>query len=120
MAEQLNENIITQKPRGRKTMVAGILIVLAAAALINLALQMRSFYTRVTHPLLYEEYIEKYSEQYSVPKEIVCAVINTESSFDSSALSEAGAMGLMQITKKPFGGFSPKRRGYIGRYVIRS
>ncbi len=102
MAEQLNENIITQKPRGRKTMVAGILIVLAAAALINLALQMRSFYTRVTHPLLYEEYIEKYSEQYSVPKEIVCAVINTESSFDSSALSEAGAMGLMQITKETF------------------
>jgi lytic transglycosylase catalytic len=102
LAEQLNENIITQKPRGRKTMVAGILIVLAAAALINLALQMRSFYTRVTHPLLYEEYIEKYSEQYSVPKEIVCAVINTESSFDSSALSEAGAMGLMQITKETF------------------
>lgn len=81
MAEQLNENNITQKPRRRKTMVAGILIILAAAALINLALQMRSFYTRVTHPLLYEEYIEKYSEQYSVPKEIVCAVINTESSF---------------------------------------
>ena len=102
MAEQLNENNITQKPRGRKTMVAGILIVLAAAALINLALQMRSFYTRVTHPLLYEEYIEKYSEQYSVPKEIVCAVINTESSFDSSALSGAGAMGLMQITKETF------------------
>lgn len=102
MAEQLNENNITQKPRRRKTMVAGILIILAAAALINLALQMRSFYTRVTHPLLYEEYIEKYSEQYSVPKEIVCAVINTESSFDSSALSEAGAMGLMQITKETF------------------
>ena len=102
MAEQLNENNITQKPRRRKTMVAGILIILAAAALINLALQMRSFYTRVTHPLLYEEYIEKYSEQYSVPKEIVCAVINTESSFDSSALSEAGAMGLMQITKECF------------------
>ena len=102
MAEQLNENNITQKPRGRKTMFAGILIVLAAAALINLALQMKSFYTRVTHPLLYEEYIEKYSEQYSVPKEIVCAVINTESSFDSSALSEAGAMGLMQITKETF------------------
>ena len=102
MAEQLNENNITQKPRRRKTMVAGILIILAAAALINLALQMRSFYTRVTHPLLYEEYIEKYSEQYSVPKEIVCAVINTESSFDSSALSEAGATGLMQITKETF------------------
>ena len=102
MAEQLNENNITQKPRRRTTMVAGILIILAAAALINLALQMRSFYTRVTHPLLYEEYIEKYSEQYSVPKEIVCAVINTESSFDSSALSEAGAMGLMQITKETF------------------
>ena len=102
MAEQLNENNITQKPRRQKTMVAGILIILAAAALINLALQMRSFYTRVTHPLLYEEYIEKYSEQYSVPKEIVCAVINTESSFDSSALSEAGAMGLMQITKETF------------------
>ncbi len=102
MSEQLNEKIETRKPCGRKTFVIGLLIVLAAAALINAAFQMKGFYTRVTHPLLYEEYIEKYSDEYSVPKEIVYAVINTESSFDSSALSGAGAMGLMQITKETF------------------
>ncbi|MEE0835949.1 MAG: lytic transglycosylase domain-containing protein [Clostridia bacterium] len=102
MTEQFNGKMENRKTHGRKTAIAGILIVLAAAALINVALKMRSFYTRVTHPVLYEEYIEKYAEEYTVPEEIIYAVINTESSFDSSALSGAGAMGLMQITKETF------------------
>lgn len=51
-----------------------------------------------THPVKYEELVEKYSEQYMVPKEIVYAVIKCESSFESDAMSHKGAVGLMQIT----------------------
>lgn len=49
------------------------------------------------HPLEYSEIVEKYSEEYSVPKELIYAVIKTESGFRSSAVSKKGAVGLMQI-----------------------
>ena len=57
---------------------------------------------RKTHPLKYTEYFEKYSEQYSVPKEIVYATIKTESGFKSNAVSSAGAVGLMQLMPETF------------------
>ena len=46
--------------------------------------------------------IKKYSSQYNVPIEKVCAIINTESSFDPNAKSSANAMGIMQITEETF------------------
>lgn len=46
----------------------------------------------------YMEYIEKYSQEYGVEKELVAAVIKTESGFNKEAHSSAGAKGLMQIT----------------------
>ena len=55
-----------------------------------------------THPLKYTEYVEKYSEQYSVPKEIIYAVIKTESGFKSNAVSSVGAVGLMQMMPETF------------------
>ncbi len=52
-----------------------------------------------------EEYvscISKYSKEYNVPIELVCAVINTESSFNPNAISHAKAYGIMQITEETF------------------
>ena len=43
--------------------------------------------------------IQKYATEYDVPYDIVCAVIETESSFQSDAISSTGARGLMQINK---------------------
>ncbi len=44
-----------------------------------------------------EELIEKYSDQFGVPKALVVAVIEAESAFDPNAVSTAGAKGLMQL-----------------------
>lgn len=46
--------------------------------------------------------IKQYSSQYNVPIETVCAIINTESSFNPNAKSTANAMGIMQITEETF------------------
>ncbi len=49
------------------------------------------------YPLKYENYINLYAQEFSVDKSLICAIINTESSFDKNALSLKGAVGLMQI-----------------------
>ncbi len=52
-----------------------------------------------------EEYltsIKQYSSQYNVPIETICAIINTESSFNPNAKSTANAMGIMQLTEETF------------------
>ena len=59
-------------------------------------------YERNAYPKEYEEYVEKYASQYGVPESIVYAVIKTESGYDSGAVSEAGAVGLMQMMPDTF------------------
>ena len=51
---------------------------------------------------LAESFAEKYSEKYAVPKEIVYAVINCESSYEADAKSSSGAVGLMQVMPSTF------------------
>lgn len=44
-----------------------------------------------------EEAVKKASVKYGIDQDLIMAVIKQESSFDSSAVSSAGAMGLMQL-----------------------
>ena len=53
-------------------------------------------------PREYAEYVEVYAEAYGVPEGLVYAVIRTESSFDSGAVSPVGAVGLMQLMPSTF------------------
>lgn len=57
---------------------------------------------RNSYPLEYCEYIDEASELYGVPKKVIYAVIHTESHFDSTVKSSAGAIGLMQIMPDTF------------------
>ena len=66
---------------------------------------IKTGYQKVTdflYPMEYSEYVDKYSDEYGVDKAIIYAVINSESSFESDAVSNAGAIGLMQITPETF------------------
>lgn len=51
----------------------------------------------VLYPVKFDNYVNKYSKEYSLEPALVYAVIKTESSFNDKAKSSAGAMGLMQI-----------------------
>jgi soluble lytic murein transglycosylase len=57
---------------------------------------------KLVYPLRYTEYVEKYSAEYGVDPKLVYAVIKTESSFNSDAVSYADAVGLTQITPETF------------------
>ncbi len=73
------------------------ILILAACAVLLIA-PTTDFINRQTHPIKYEDSVVKYSEEFNVPKELIFAVIKTESSFKSDAESKIGARGLMQIT----------------------
>ncbi len=57
---------------------------------------------RAVYPQAYSDYVEVYAERYGVPEEVIYAVIKTESGFDTGAVSDAGAVGLMQLMPKTF------------------
>ena len=50
------------------------------------------------YPTKYSEYIENFAEQNTLEKSLVYAVVKCESGFDSGAVSDIGAKGLMQLT----------------------
>lgn len=52
------------------------------------------------YPKQYEEYVVKYAAEYDIDKYLVFAVIQTESKFDPEIVSDAGAVGLMQLMEE--------------------
>lgn len=49
------------------------------------------------YPYKYDEYINKYSDEYEIDPYLVLAVMKTESNFNKEAVSKKNAKGLMQI-----------------------
>ena len=100
-----------------KILLSVILLPIIIIAAIGIYNHLHSKLEKQLYPLP-EEYlpsIEKYSAEYDVPIELVCAVINTESSFDPMARSHADAIGIMQITIETFD-WLQYRMGIEGTY----
>ena len=85
-----------------KKTIAIICILITSAIVAFCWVNIDTAITKKSHPLQYSEYVEKYSAEYAVPKELVYAVIKTESKFKSDAVSRKGAVGLMQMTPDTF------------------
>ena len=60
----------------------------------------KTFIMKKLYPIEYQEYVEEYSAEFSLDKNLVYAVIKVESNFDKGAESVAGAKGLMQLMDK--------------------
>ena len=52
------------------------------------------------YPLKYQSYVEASAKEFSLEKELIYAIIRTESKFDPYAESSAGAKGLMQLREE--------------------
>lgn len=85
----------------KKTII--IICILITSALIALCwVKVDTAITKKEHPVQYSAEVEMFSENYSVPRELIYAVIKTESSYKSDAVSKKGAVGLMQIKPDTF------------------
>jgi soluble lytic murein transglycosylase len=118
--------------RREKTAIKILSIILACfwvvgASIFCCALVEKYFF----YPVKHYEIIKKYSQEYGVKKELILSVINAESSFNSKAISEKGAKGLMQITDSTaefiaeklgiiyYDIFSPETNVNFGTYYLR-
>lgn len=81
---------------GRRVLLI-IFITLAAIAAIIGVVFLRDYMLRQQFPLKHEDLIVEYSNEYHLDPYFVAAMIDTESNFNDTAVSEDGAQGLMQI-----------------------
>jgi soluble lytic murein transglycosylase len=61
-------------------------------------------------PVPAEHFVQQYAAHYRVPPELVAALIDVESRWNTHTVSDKGAMGLMQLmpaTARRYGAFSP-------------
>lgn len=70
-------------------------LIFAHATVLIVVLMFIAF--SVCYPVRYEDFIDSQCERFGVDKSLVMAVINSESSFNPSAKSKKGAVGLMQL-----------------------
>ncbi len=83
-----------------------ILLILSLVLIFILLLGGVLFF--VAFPIKHKNLVAKYANIYDLNEELVLSLINVESSFDENALSNAGAMGLMQILPSTAMEIAPK------------
>lgn len=94
------------KWRGAKLLrrLASIILLFVITALIAYSVvpDFRNSVLRRVYPDSYDDIVADCSERYGVPRDIVFAVIYTESRFNPDAVSPKGACGLMQLMPDTF------------------
>ena len=91
-----------RRKKNRKHPIITVLLIIIAAAVVLAGYLWYNYYIRISHPLKYTSYVERYSRDFNVDKYLVYAVIKTESGYDPQAVSNVGARGLMQIMEDSF------------------
>ena len=102
----------TKNHRNRGNIGTAVLIILAISIVFGLVFDFvvsKIEYAVYPKPDEYRQYVLKYSSEFGVPENLIWAVIKTESGFDASAISDAGAVGLMQLTEPTFNEISNQR-----------
>lgn len=97
--------MIERQRRSKKKIPYGKIILILLIIAIPLGFLFDAactFVEKRVYPLEFTEYVEKYSEEYKVPKELIYAVIKCESDFKSNAVSSVGTIGLMQMLPSTF------------------
>ena len=87
---------MSTKRKRRSVLVAVIVLLLLAAAVVVMMLLAENL-QRQEYKLIYVDEIKKYAEEYDLDPYLVAAVIHVESGNRTDAVSNKGALGLMQL-----------------------
>ena len=101
-----NKNRYTAKEKNRAPIIIAVICVSFISILLVILYtyipKLQSESEKILYPIEFEEFVNEYSSKYNLEKSLVFAIIKTESSFDSDAVSAVGAKGLMQLTDETF------------------
>ena len=77
-------------------------------------------FTKSLYPIKYESYVEKAAKEYNVDICLVYGVIRNESNFNPDVVSNAGAIGLMQIMPDTFTWLQNYRENFEPKKILDS
>ena len=80
-----------------KIIISTVIMILIIAILFVL---FKDKLLKILYPKTYSEIVSVYAEEYNVEENLIYAVIKAESNFDSNAVSNRDAIGLMQIVEE--------------------
>lgn len=87
-----------RRRKKKKSLLPFILVIIIIAGIINLPDLSRKY----IYPREYSRYVNMYADKYGIDRNLVYAVIKTESNFDPLAESDVGARGLMQLMEDAY------------------
>jgi len=87
--------------RNRTAIIASAVLIIAIVAIL-LFPKAEDELLHLSYPVKYEEIVKEQAKEFGLDRDLVFAVIRTESGFDKNAVSHAGAKGLMQLTDDTF------------------
>ncbi len=96
----------------RAALVALLVAAAAAGVAAWVVTSQPEWYERLRYPLRYEAIVRTHARNYDLPPALLAAVIYTESKFDASARSQAGAVGLMQLLPETAQGIAERTGGH--------
>jgi soluble lytic murein transglycosylase len=94
----------------RLTAASVVLLVVVGVVLYVLQTEPR-WYERARYPLRYEQIVTGHAENYRLEPQLLAAVIYQESKFDADAVSDSGAVGLMQLLPATAQGIADRTGG---------
>jgi soluble lytic murein transglycosylase len=89
----------------------GLLALLVGAFAVYVLETEPRWYERMRYPLDYEQIVVGHAENYELEPQLVAAVIYQESKFDADAVSDSGAVGLMQLLPATAQGIADRTGG---------
>ncbi len=94
---------------GIKTRIFGVVLIFFVISLIlsiifqeDIKFLLENKVVKEKYNIKFEEEVALASEEFGVPKDLIFAIIKTESDFIPDAVSKAGAKGLMQLMPDTF------------------
>ena len=83
--------------RGRLLLFALVLLAAGAAVVVWADRTNPTWYAKIRYPLHYRSIVVGHARNYDLDAALLAAVIYRESKFDPRAVSDSGAIGLMQL-----------------------
>ena len=95
----VNKNTEHERSKKLKNKKLLIVIILILIVIVFLGI-FKDKILKIIYPKTFKEYVSIYSEEYNIDENLIYALMKAESNFKSKAVSNRGAIGVMQLMEE--------------------